>query len=120
MLKRFLRSTLFLLLAMGLGAKSTTVDLSHVSRVKHAVKHTTVSATTPKSGNSVIDLLLNQGSVARISSQNYKPANFVKLAFVLNPNMFAGIRSLKHIPGGSVEGFSRFRRLLLFPFHAFW
>lgn len=120
MLSRFLKSTLFLLLAIGLGANSTTVDLRHVKQVKHTIKPTTVSSISKKGGTSVIDLLLNQSSAARISSQNYKPAHFVKLAFVLNQNIYASIHSLKHIPGGSVGGFSRFRKLILFPFHAFW
>lgn len=120
MFTRFIRSTLFLFLVFNLQAYCSPVDLSHITYVKHKDKPAHVTSVSKKGNNSVIEMLLNQGSAAQVTSQNYKPVHFIKLVIIFNQNVFPSISCLKHISGGSIGGFSRFRKLILFPFHAFW
>jgi hypothetical protein len=119
MLSRFFKSTLFFLLIISLKAHSTTVDLHHVTYIKHATKHDTVSSVS-KNVPSIIDLLFEQITATQTTPQNYKPGHFVSHSFVSDQNISVDIYSLKYSYGGCVSRFSRFHKLILFPFHVFW
>lgn len=120
MLSKFLKSTLFFLLAFGLCAYSTTVDLHHVSYAKH--DNAPANATSVSSGgsSSTFGSQMGQNGAAHLTSQNYRPVQIVKEAIVLKQIVFISVNCSKYISRGSELSFSRLRKLVLFPFHAFW
>lgn len=121
MFNSFFKLTLLFLLGISLNAHSTTVDLHRVVYVKHTVKHPNTSTISRPSGRfATIDLLMGQNGAAHLTSQNYRPSHFVKHAAVFNAFVFVIANCSKYISRSGQVSFSRFRKLVLFPFHAFW
>jgi hypothetical protein len=122
MFSRLIKSTLFILLAFGLSAHSSPVDLHHVAYVNHSAKHNTNVTTISKgsSQNSVIGLLAGENGAAHLTSQNYRHIQVSREAVFFSQVIFAKLNCSKYISRSSEVSFSRFRKLVLFPFHAFW
>jgi len=123
MFSRLFRSTLFILLAFAFGAAASPVDLHHVVYVKHKAEPSNETQTTvSKSSNqsSVVGLMMGDNSAVHLSSQNYRPAHVAKSTAIINPLVFVCVGCSKYISHSSEVSFSRFRKLVLFPFHAFW
>jgi hypothetical protein len=122
MFGRLFRSTLLLLLAFCLGAHGSPVDLHRVAYVKHTFAKQTSQTTISKAGNqaSIVGLLAGDSNAAHLTSQNYRHAHVIKEAVFFNQLIFASLNCSKYISRSSETSFSRFRKLVLFPFHAFW
>ena len=122
MFSRLIKSTLFILLAFALGAHSSPVDLHRVAYVKHSAEHHTNTTTISKgsSQNSVVGLFAGENSGAHLTSQNYRLTHVTRVAAFFTPVIFASLNCSKYISRSSEVSFSRFRKLVLFPFHAFW
>lgn len=124
MFSRLFKSTLFILLAFGLSVHGSPVDLHRVAYVKHGLttKHNTNATTISKGSNhsSVIGLLSDDNGAAHLTSQNYRPTHVVREAAFFNQLIFVTVNCSKYISRSSEVSFSRFRKLVLFPFHAFW
>ena len=120
MFSRFFKSTFFFLLTISLNAHSTTVDLHRVAYAKHTYKPANTTSISKSRSRSTLDLLMGQNSAAHLTSQNYRPAHVIKQSAVFNQIVFAKVNCLKYISRSSQLSFSRFRKLVLFPFHAFW
>ncbi|RKR82742.1 hypothetical protein BDD43_2927 [Mucilaginibacter gracilis] len=120
MFSRFFKSTFFFILAISLSAHSTTVDLHRVAYAKHTYKPANTTSVSKSRQRSTIDLLLGQNSAAHLTQQNYRHTHVIKQSADFNQIVFASVSCLKYISRSSQLSFSRFRKLVLFPFHAFW
>ena len=120
MFSRFFKSTLLFLLIFNLYAHGTTVDLRHVPYNKHLTKPPQTTSVSKEIPSTVLDLFTGQSNAAHLTSQNYRLTHLVKLAFILNQIVFASVSCSKYISWESELKFSRFRKLVLFPFHVFW
>ncbi|MEO6524389.1 MAG: hypothetical protein ABIN91_22080 [Mucilaginibacter sp.] len=122
MFSRLFKSTLFILLAFALGAHSSPVDLHHVVYVNHAVKHNNNTTTISKGSgqNNFTGLFAGENSGAHLTSQNYRLTHVTRDVVFFTQVIFASLNCSKYISRSSEVSFSRFRKLVLFPFHAFW
>jgi len=124
MFSRLFKFTFFFLLAFNLSTHASPVDLHHVVYVKETItaKQHSNTTTISKGSNhsSIIGLLAGDSGAAHLTSQNYRTTHVVKEAVFFNQVIFASVNCSKYISRSSEVSFSRFRKLVLFPFHAFW
>ncbi|WP_295719869.1 hypothetical protein [Mucilaginibacter sp.] len=118
MVNRLYRFTaLFFLLFSGFSA-SARGALYHINHKDE--KKSTVSATTAHHNPYNYDAILNNVPVQLINLQQHRGA-YPLHGIYISPNFYTiHVKYLNFVCGGGTSELSRFRKLILFPFHDFW
>ncbi|WP_184549478.1 hypothetical protein [Mucilaginibacter sp. FT3.2] len=118
MVNRFYRFiALIILLFSGLSA-SARGGLYHINHKEE--KKATISATINHHNPYSYDSILNNAPIQVINLQQHRSAHPLPFLYT-SPNFYTlPVKYFHFIYNRDTSGLSRFRKLILFPFHAFW
>jgi hypothetical protein len=110
-------SALFFLLFSGFSVHGRG-GLYHINRKNE--RKAIISATTLQNNPLNYEYILNNIPMQVINLQQHRGAHSLH-AFTANPNFYTiRLKYINFVCGGSSSELSRFRKLILYPFHAFW
>jgi len=113
-------TALFFLIFCGFSASAN--DILHNTSVKSANKGTFITQSVNKNPYSPFnyEFIINTPPIQSLNAQQFRLVHF---SYSINTNPSTYILSVKYlnfICGRGNSQLSRFRKLILFPFHAFW
>ncbi|MBW4889675.1 hypothetical protein KXQ82_08105 [Mucilaginibacter sp. HMF5004] len=105
------------MLVFGFNANSNTIEHAFV---KHEARQHTLTDVPKQDATNNIKNFFEIVGVAQITTQTYKVVNYIKYTPFAGQNCAPGSNYSILSYRSGIELHSLFRKLILFPFHAFW